>query len=157
MKKISFDAGRCSGCRLCEMLCSFKKEGAFASSTSRITVKKVDSLGLDLPIVCWHCDPCKAMENCAQEALQRNKEGLVFVREERCVGCGNCIEACILGAIKLHPVKDTPQVCDQCEGKPVCVQKCPTRALMYIETEEQQPKMLDQVISETLRRWGIIV
>lgn len=138
------------------MLCSFKKEGEFASSTSRITVKKVDSLGLDLPIVCWHCDPCKAIENCAQEALQRNKEGLVFVMEERCIGCGNCVEACVLGAIKLHPTKDIPQVCDHCGGKPMCVQKCPTRALMYIETKEQQPKMLDQVISETLKRWGII-
>lgn len=156
MKRILFDAGRCSGCRLCEMLCSFKKEGMFASSTSRIIVRKVDSLGLDLPIVCWHCNPCKAIDNCAQEALQRNKEGLVFVKMDKCVRCGNCVEACVLGAIRLHPVEGVPQVCDQCGGKPLCVQKCPTRALMYVETEERPPRLVDQVIKETLRGWAII-
>lgn len=156
MKRILTDIGRCSGCRLCEMVCSFGKEDAFASSTSRITVLREDNFGLDLPIVCWHCNPCNAMENCPTKALERNEKGLVFVKEEKCIGCEKCSEACVIGAIKLHPEKGTPQICDQCEGRPLCVQKCPTKALTYIETEEQQPRLPNQVIRETLRRWGII-
>jgi len=139
------------------MVCSFNKEDAFGSSFSRITVMKEDNFGLDLPIVCWHCHPCKAMENCPSEALERSKDGLVFSKEEKCVGCGKCLETCIIGAIRLHPERNTPLICNHCGGKPLCVQECPTKALTYMETETQQPKLPNQIIKETLRRWKIIV
>ena len=138
------------------MVCSMKKEGAFASSTSRIAVRKDDRLGVDFPIVCWHCDPCVAIQNCDEKALQRNNEGLVFLEEEKCIGCGKCVETCVLGAIRLHPVGGTPLVCDQCGGTPMCVQKCPTKALMYRETAEKRPRSPDHVIKDSLRRWGIV-
>lgn len=156
MKRILTDVDRCSGCRLCAMICSFSKEGGFASSTSRIMVIKEDYFGLDLPIVCWHCNPCNAMGKCPTRALARNEEGLIFVKEDKCVGCEICSQACVIEAIRLHPERNTPQICDQCGGKPLCVQKCPTKALMYTETEEQQPRLPKQVIQETLRRWGVI-
>ena len=156
MKRILADIDRCSGCRLCEMVCSFEKEDAFAPCLSRITVIRQDNSGVDYPIVCWHCNPCKAMEKCPQEALARSKEGMVFVDEGKCVGCKECLDACVVGAIKLHPEKNTAQICDQCGGKPLCVEKCPTKALKYIETEEQQPRLPSQVIKEVLRRLGII-
>jgi Fe-S-cluster-containing hydrogenase component 2 len=138
------------------MVCSFTNENVFSPSLARITVMKEDCLGLDLPIVCWHCKPCKAMENCPTKALKRNVKGLVFVDEKKCVGCKKCSETCIVGAIKLHPEKRTPIICNLCNGRPVCVQKCPTKALAYIETEAHQPKLPNQVIKETLRRWRII-
>jgi len=156
MKRILVDADRCSGCRLCEMICSFTQENAFGSSTSRIIVVKEDIFGLDLPVVCWHCNPCNAMENCSSGALERNRDGLIVVNEKECVGCGKCSEACILGAIRLHPQSSTPLICDQCGGKPRCVEKCPTKALSYMETSTQQPKLPKRILGETLRRWGII-
>jgi Fe-S-cluster-containing hydrogenase component 2 len=58
-----------------------------------------------------------------------------------------------MGAIKLHPNKDTPLLCDQCGGKPSCVEKCPTKALTYTETRTQQPKSPSRVLEETSRRW----
>jgi Fe-S-cluster-containing hydrogenase component 2 len=139
------------------MICSFSNENAFGSCISRITVMKEDNFGLDLPIVCWHCNPCNAMENCPAKALERNDEGLVFVNEEKCIGCGKCSETCVVGAVKHHPERKKPLICFQCGGKPLCVQACPTKALAYIETETQQPKLPNQVIKETLRRWRIIV
>jgi len=142
-------------CRRCEMMCSFSHENAFGSSISRITVMKEDIFGFDLPIVCWHCNPCNAMENCSAEALEKKKNGLIFVNEEKCAGCGKCIETCKIGAVKLHPEKKTPLICDQCDGKPQCVEKCPTKALTYVETAEQQPTLPNQILEETLKRWGI--
>ena len=156
MKRILVDVDRCSGCRQCEMVCSFSHENEFGSSISRITVLKEDILGLDLPIICWHCNPCNAMENCPEKALERKEEGLIFVNEEKCIGCGKCLETCIIGVIKLRPERNTPLICDQCGGKPLCVEKCPTKALAYIETEMQQPRLPNQVVEEMLRRWGII-
>lgn len=156
LKRIFVDVTRCSGCRQCEMVCSFGKEKAFSSSTSRITVVKEDIFGLDLPIVCWHCNPCNAMENCPTKALERNEEGLVFVNEEKCIECEKCSETCVIGAIKFHPERKTPLICNQCGGKPLCVRECPTKALIYIETGRQQPKLPNQVIKETLKKWRII-
>ena len=155
MKRILVNVDRCSGCRQCEMVCSFSHENAFGSSISRITVMKEDIFGLDLPIICWHCSSCNAMENCPTEALERNEGGLIFVNEEKCIGCEICSKTCTIGAIKLHPKRCTPLICDQCGGKPLCVERCPTKALTYIKTEKQQPKPPNQVLEETLRRWRI--
>jgi Fe-S-cluster-containing hydrogenase component 2 len=138
------------------MICSFSHENAFGSSISRITVVKKDVFGLDLPIVCWHCNPCNAMENCPMEALVRNEEGLIIVDEEKCVGCRKCMETCTIGAIRLHPKKNLPLVCDQCGGKPLCVERCPTKALTYVATKKRQPKSSSQILEETLERWGIV-
>ena len=155
MKRILVNVDRCSGCRLCELACSFKHEKRFGPSASRITVMKEDGLGFDLPVICWHCDHCKPAESCPANALERNAEGLLFVNEEKCTGCGNCVQLCPSGAIKLHPNKHTPLLCDQCGGRPLCVEKCPTKALTYAETRTQQPKSANKVLKETLRRWRV--
>jgi Fe-S-cluster-containing dehydrogenase component len=97
------------------------------------------------------------MEKCPAKALKRKAEGLVYVDEDECTGCGKCVQACHLGAIKLHPTKHTPLICDQCGGRPLCVEKCPTRALTYMETKMPQPKSVKRVFEETLRRWRMIV
>lgn len=157
MKGILIDVDRCSGCRQCEMVCSFYHEKAFSSSTSRISLFKEDRFGFDLPIVCWHCSQCDALESCSEEALERSEEGLIVVNSKKCTGCGKCLEACIIGAIKLHPERGTPLICDRCGGKPLCVENCPTKALVYTETEMRQARLVNQVLLETLKRWRIVV
>jgi carbon-monoxide dehydrogenase iron sulfur subunit len=156
MKRILIDAAKCSGCRLCELTCSFAHEGQFRPSVARIKVVKEDRFGLDLPVVCWHCSPCNAMENCPSNALERNEQGLIIVNEEKCSGCGECAESCPIGAIKLHSEKNIPLICDQCDGKPLCVEKCPTKALEYAEAETSQPRLPDEIIQDALRRWKMI-
>ncbi|UCD97147.1 MAG: 4Fe-4S dicluster domain-containing protein [Candidatus Bathyarchaeota archaeon] len=155
MKRISSNINRCSGCRLCELHCSCKKEGVSEPATSRVYVKKDDQLGIDFPLLCWHCDPCNAIQNCEQNALQKNEDGLIYLDEARCIGCGSCIDACIIEAIRLHPVQNIPMICDQCGGVPVCVQKCPTQALSFKETKEKTPRLLGQVVKDALKSWGV--
>jgi carbon-monoxide dehydrogenase iron sulfur subunit len=120
-----------------------------------MTVVKEDVFGFDLPITCWHCSSCPALENCPSEAVQRSSNGLVYVIEENCVGCGKCVKACVFGAIKLHPEKCTPLICDQCGGKPLCVEKCPTKALTYSKARTR-PKLPSRVLEEMLRKWKIV-
>ncbi len=156
MKRILTDVGKCSGCRLCELTCSFVHENQFRPSVARIAVMKRDSFGLDLPLLCWHCNPCNSMENCPSNALERNEQGLITVNEERCSGCGKCAESCPMRAIRLHSEKKVPLICDQCRGKPLCVDKCPTKALEYIEIEARSPKLPDEVVKDALRRWKMI-
>lgn len=156
MKKIVADASKCSGCRLCELTCSFAHERQFRPSVARITVVKQDRFGLDLPVLCWNCATCSPMENCPSAALERNEQGLITVNEEKCSGCGKCAESCPMGAIKLHSEKNIPLICDQCGGKPLCVEKCPTKALEYARSEASQPKLPDEITRDMLRRWKMI-
>ena len=155
MKRIIVNVDLCSGCRICEAVCSFAHENLFGPSSSRITVLKEDVFGFDLPVVCWHCQRCLPMEICPSKALKRNAKGLIYVGE-KCTGCGKCVKACSTGAIKLHPVRHIPLICDQCGGKPICVSKCPTKALTHSVARMQRPKLPGKVLEETLKKWRIV-
>ena len=58
------------------------------------------------------------------------------ILEEYCIGCGHCVLACHLGALKLVNGKSKlvkPEVCDS-EGR--CVSACPQKAIPHLEDKE---------------------
>lgn len=130
MKRIKVNAEHCAGCRQCEMVCSFEHFNLFSPSHSRITVRKDDRHGLDYPVTCRQCNECPPVSSCPEQALTR-KEGFTWCSWQDCTRCGNCVNACQYGAIK---VKDYALICDLCNGDPECVKRCPTSALTYIES-----------------------
>jgi Fe-S-cluster-containing hydrogenase component 2 len=76
--------------------------------------------------------PC--VSSCPEKALIQRKDGLIVVDEEKCNGCGWCIEACDFGAISLHPETKIALICDlcgacECLGGPKCIEWCPEGAL----------------------------
>jgi Fe-S-cluster-containing hydrogenase component 2 len=52
-----------------------------------------------------------------------------MVDDEKCNGCGWCIEACEFGAITFHASKKTVIACDLCDGEALCIEFCPREAL----------------------------
>ena len=54
----------------------------------------------------------------------------VQIAEERCVGCGCCMDGCNVGALEFHPGKETAWVntgeCIECEA---CIELCPENDL----------------------------
>lgn len=130
--RIEIDVTRCSGCRYCELWCSFRHEGVFSPFLSRITIVKNDVLGMDYPVLCRFCEPAPCIRSCPTGALRKNKLGAVEVDESKCVRCGECVKACPYGAVKQHPRTKVPLACDLCGGNPVCVNKCPTGALRVV-------------------------
>ena len=58
-----------------------------------------------------------------------NETGAILVDEEKCNGCGWCIETCEYGAITLHPNTHKVIICDTCNGDPKCIPLCPESAL----------------------------
>ncbi|WP_054696741.1 4Fe-4S dicluster domain-containing protein [Desulfosarcina cetonica] len=86
-------------------------------------------------IGCLHCvDPeCAAV--CPVEAIyKRVADGVVWVDDEICIGCQNCLSACPYG-VPQFGVEGTMQKCDLCiaqpgsEYGPPCVATCPGGAL----------------------------
>lgn len=124
-KFVSADPDKCVGCAVCEYACAFEKEKAFNPLKSRIRVVRLDSL-INLAVTCRLCEDAPCVTACPRDALEQSEEtGVIIVNEEKCDGCGWCIEACDYGAITLHPEKRVVVVCDLCGGKPKCIEWCP--------------------------------
>ncbi len=128
-KFVAADPDKCVGCAFCEYVCSYEKEKTFNPLKSRIRVVRLDSV-VNLSVTCRLCEDAPCVTACPRDALTRSEEtGLIMVDEDKCNGCGWCIEACDFGAIMLHPDRKVVFVCDLCEGKPKCIEWCPEEAL----------------------------
>ena len=122
----------CSGCRQCEVTCAFGRfQGRVEKTLARVRVVRVEATGVDAPVMCQQCQERYCVHACSVEALRVGERGEVLVDIETCVGCGQCEQACPIGAI--HLVNDIPLVCDLCDGSPRCVAACTMGALSFEE------------------------
>jgi Fe-S-cluster-containing hydrogenase component 2 len=153
------DPTLCIGCLTCEVICSTVHKQQGLSDVPRIRIFNDPSTKVD-PVVqaaypdrgqfhqepCLQCPTAECLYVCPVEALQvEPKTGARFIREDICVSCGRCNEACIFpvspesqatnqltfnqhSRITYDPVQDTFAKCDLCywrEGGPACVERCP--------------------------------
>ena len=140
-RRLVVHAELCTGCRACEMGCSFSHEALYSPSLARLHVVKLEDLGVDRPIVCLRCAKAPCVSACPEEAiLQDPGTKVVRVDGDKCVGCGLCVEACVSGVIQLHPEKEIPLLCDLCGGDPECSKRCPTGALVAVEGRDHAGK-----------------
>jgi len=131
LKRIIVDKNKCSGCRYCELICSYRDNLVFNPRNSRIRVLKYDELGIDDPTVCRQCAECPPIDLCPTQAFRRDKDNIVRIEENACNICYVCVDACPHGAVFRPPTQRIPLVCDLCNGEPLCVKKCPTHAITF--------------------------
>ena len=102
MNLIEVIPDNCTGCRLCEMACSFHHEQECSSTKSRIKILKEREWAFDFPLFCIQCVEAPCIESCPMEALHRDEAtGVVLVDAEACIGCEDCLAACPLHAFAL--------------------------------------------------------
>ncbi len=119
------DSKACRGCRICELICSMTKVGAFNPKWSRIHVVRDEWNGLYVPVMCIQCDPPVCSAVCPSRAITRDElTGAMIVDEDKCTQCNLCVRTCPVGAIQIND-KKIPYVCDLCGGKPKCLEWCP--------------------------------
>ena len=121
---------RCSGCSMCELVCSLNKTGTVSPSLARIKVMFSESDFTFRPIICRHCTnaPCEAACPVSGAMVQDANTGAWAIDEAHCIACLACVEACPFGAIRVGPNREILK-CDLCGGDPLCVQHCPPRPL----------------------------
>lgn len=67
-----------------------------------------------------------------------SKTEMVWIDEERCTGCGACVETCPVGAIAL--VDDVARVDEEtCTGCGACLEVCPVEAIQPVVRGEIVP------------------
>jgi len=128
---------KCTGCRTCELVCSFVHTGEFNPARSRISVFSFEKVGFSTPVVCQQCSNAACMEVCPVGAISRDeKTGAMVVDSGKCLRCKMCTIACPFGATIYDPVVDIIAKCDLCGGDPACVKFCPSGAITYAEANQ---------------------
>lgn len=127
MNKIPVGLGKneqlCVGCRLCEAVCSaaYFKEKSRDKSSIRITEAADGNNKINF---CTQCGFC--LEICPVQAIYRDDNGIIRIREETCVGCYACVGFCPEEAMHYHPESPAPFKCSACG---MCADNCPTGAI----------------------------
>ncbi len=138
--RLIWDHEKCVGCRVCEAVCSFIKEGESNPVKSRCKIVRTvkDNILYKVRVHCQQCeDPfCKAV--CPSDAIIEDMNGVKSVDEDKCIGCRMCEIACPVGAITVNPDKHVSIKCDLCKGldEPQCVKYCYAEALQYMAPEK---------------------
>jgi len=135
MKKLVIkDIERCVGCSLCMYACSRKnaKNPEIGFSSSGILVLSLSGFERGATvIVCRGCKEPPCAQVCPTGALKERNGGGVIYRERLCIGCGNCIDACTIGAI-FRRGDGKVSLCVHCG---YCVSFCPHGVLSYVEVK----------------------
>ena len=159
------DLTKCTGCRACQVACKqwnqlpaehtefFSGEGyqnppAMTEYTyTRIKFRDYQKNGQHefafYKEMCMHCNEPACASVCPVGAFEKTKEGPVYYKDNRCIGCRFCMIACPFGVPKYEWSKAFPLVkkCTGClerlrEGlHPACATTCPT-AITYGPRDE---------------------
>jgi formate dehydrogenase iron-sulfur subunit len=166
------DTSICIGCKACEVACkewnqlpgNTPKFGDGFDNTGQLDaenfrhVKFIDlvpetptvvgngSAWLMMSDLCKHCKHASCMEVCPTGAIVRTEYDTVFIQQDVCNGCRDCISACPYGAIGFSPITGTARKCTMCYDRlqnnmtPACAKACPTQSIQYGTLSELQQK-----------------
>lgn len=155
-----FNADKCGSCKACVMACKDKNDtlvglkyrrvidfgGGSWDMSGDVPVPQ-DVFAYSLSIACNHCEKPACVANCPSGAMiKRDEDGIVYVDESVCIGCGTCAKSCPYGAPTLREDIKLSGKCNGCmdyldEGKnPACVDACLMRCLEFGDIEELRQK-----------------
>jgi len=147
----TFDASSCSGCKACQVACKDKNnlpngvlwrrvyEVSGGSWQRQGEAWKTDVFAYNLSIACNHCVHPKCAGVCPTDAYVVREDGIVYIDESKCMGCGYCSWACPYSAPRYNPEAGHMTKCNFCFDNidaglpPACVAACPMRVLDFAE------------------------
>ncbi len=167
------DTSVCIGCKACEVACkewnqltgdqprfladSFDNTGRldaenwrhvkFLEPAARLTATTTVGDGqawLMMSDVCKHCQQASCAEVCPTNAIIRTEFDTVFIQQDVCNGCRNCIAACPYGVIGFSEKTGTARKCTLCYDRlqndmaPACAKACPTQSIQFGDLGELQ-------------------
>lgn len=129
------DLRRCIGCQACTVSCSVENDapiGEFRTTVRQYEVVDENHIinNVLLPRLCNHCDNPPCVPVCPVQATYQQKDGIVVIDNERCIGCAYCVQACPYDARFINEETKTADKCTFCTHRleagllPACVESC---------------------------------
>ena len=136
-KILLYDPQRCTGCRYCEIACTFYHFKHFNLEKAHLHVQLNEKNAEFEAIYCQHCDEPICVAACPSEAAIKDEEtGLVRINPMRCIGCKTCTFACPLSVPWFNADYKISMKCDFCDGDPQCAKFCSPQAIRVATRQE---------------------
>ncbi len=153
-KVLIVDPEKCTGCEVCEFVCSMEKYGAFNPLHARIRAIRIEPV-INMAIGCQFCLDAPCVHACPYKALEKREEagGIIKVDEDKCIGCGFCIRACDFGAISFNLKTEKVIICDLCQDRengPACVEYCPKECIEHATLESFAQQVRKKAVNKLL-------
>jgi Fe-S-cluster-containing dehydrogenase component len=122
-------------------------EGALSSFPANLLQDRPIEKAFFVPKLCNHCRNSACTQVCPVGASFHSPDGVVLIDEERCVGCGYCVQACPYGCRYITHDRGTADKCTFCyhrihEGLlPACVQSCPRDARIFGDLRDHDSRI----------------
>ena len=113
--------------------------------------------------VCKHCVNAPCLEVCPTGAIMRTEFDSVYIQQQVCNGCRDCVSACPFGVIHMsgheNAGEGTAKKCTLCYDRmqngltPACAQACPTASIQFgpiDELKQRAEARLQQLKSQGL-------
>jgi Fe-S-cluster-containing dehydrogenase component len=134
-----YDSHVCTGCGICEIMCSLFHEGSIRPALARSHIVREPFTANHKHLVCKQCSSPACYSACPLKDLAiciDDKTGAIYIDESECTGCCICVDACPFNppGIKAKADKHVVLKCDLCTGRkegPACVEYCPFQALKF--------------------------
>lgn len=136
----------CIKCWTCEIACKQWHEIPAGTYGMRRVHEKTEGTFPNVKrtfysLSCLQCSNPACVEKCPTSAIEKNADtGIITVIEDKCTGCGVCVEACPFGIPEIEG--KMAYICDCCSSigikpgdSPYCVQSCPMQALRFGEKD----------------------
>jgi anaerobic dimethyl sulfoxide reductase subunit B (iron-sulfur subunit) len=159
-KQLAFyvDTSVCAKCKACQIACQDKNNlpahmrwrrvlpyegGTWIPDPSRNNLLRPSGVfSYSISISCMHCQNPICVEVCPAGAIIKRDDGVVYIDQDRCIGCRYCEWACPYGGVHFDEEVGTMSKCDFCRdlldkgGNPACVDACVMRALKFGDLED---------------------
>ncbi|RMH34535.1 MAG: 4Fe-4S dicluster domain-containing protein [Nitrospirae bacterium] len=152
------DLDRCIGCQSCTVSC--KTENNIPPGYFRTWVKSVEKGRFPhvsrhyLPRLCNHCERPPCVDVCPVLATYKRPDGAVVIDEDRCIGCGYCVQACPYDARFINPETHRADKCTFCIHRveagyePACVTTCIGGARIFGDLNDPNSHIAQRIATE---------